>query len=258
MTKQSIKLVACVAAALASQAALAQDKTDGLWRGTGGAALAVTSGNTSSSSLVLNADAAKVTTADKLVLGAAINYAKNKTGGVNQTTANKWGGFGQYNYNLAAPLFVFGRLSLEGDELVDLSLRAAVAGGVGYKLIDTKTDSFELTAGAGYTTDSYDSAQTIGGRTAKRFSRASLYVGEASSHQITPTVAFKQRLEVYPGVSGDKAVIAKFTAGLAVALSNTMNLTVGVTDAYNSKPPSGTKSNDLGVFTGVNLKFGAP
>lgn len=30
-----------------------------------------------------------------------------------------------------------------------------------------------------------------------------------------------------------------------------------VNDSYNSKPPLGTKSNDLGLFTGINVKFGA-
>ena len=58
-------------------------------------------------------------------------------------------------------------------------------------------------------------------------------------------------------MSGDKAFLAKFNAGLSVAMSNTMNLTVGVTDAYNSKPGAGLKKNDFGLFTGVNVKFGA-
>lgn len=257
MTFDSIKLVACAAAFVAGGSAIAQDKTDGLWRGNGGAALSATSGNTTTSSVLLSADAVKATTADKVTLGAAINYARNKSGGKNETTSNKWGAFGQYDYNLSPKLFVFGRLGLDSDKLVDLNLRAAVTGGLGYKLISTKETSFELMAGAGYSTDSYDTRQTIGGKTDTRFSRTSLYLGEKSSHQISPTVSFKQQLDLYPGLTGDKAVLAKFTAGLGVAMSSTLNLTVGLTDNYNSKPAAGNKSNDIGFFTGVNVKFGA-
>jgi putative salt-induced outer membrane protein len=249
--------LAVLAAACASAApAVAQDKTDGLWRATGGAALSATSGNSSTSSVMLSADAVKATNADKVTLGAMTNYAKNKTGGVNQTTANKWGAFGQYDYNLSPRTFVFGRLGLDGDELTGLERRTSLAAGVGYKLIATKETTFELFGGLGYSTDKYDSAKTIGSKTGTSFSRTSLYLAEASSHQLSPTVSFKQRLELYPGLTGDKAKLAKFTAGLGVALSSTLNLTVGLTDTYNSKPPAGTKKNDAGVFTGVNVKFG--
>ena len=257
MTMHPIKFTAIAALSLGATAALAQDKTDGLWRGAGGAALAATSGNTSSSSLLLNADAQKATTTDKVTLGGAINYARNRNSGVNQTTANKWGAFGQYDFKLSPALYVFGRLGLDSDQLVDLNLRSSLAGGLGYKLISTPTTTFELLGGAGYSSDRYDSIQTIGGKTGTRFSRASLYIGESSAHQLSSTVSFKQRLDVYPGLSGDKAVLAKFVAGLAVALNSTMNLNVGLVDTYNSKPAAGTKSNDLGLFTGVNVKFGA-
>lgn len=243
---------------LVALGAHAQIKTDGLWRGAGGAALSMTSGNTSTSSLALTAEGVRATAGDKLSVGAGINYAKNKTGGTNTTTANKWAGFGQYDLNLSPQTFVFGRVGLEGDELIHLDRRLALAGGLGYKLWNTKESVFELFGGLGYTSDRYGKRQTIGGKTGTSFSRSSLYLGEASSHQISPTVSFKQRLDLYPGLSGDKAMLAKLSAGLGVAMSSTMNLTVGLTNNYNSKPPAGTKSNDLGLFTGINVKFGAP
>ena len=65
MTSNSIKAVCAALGCLAAGGALAQAKTDGLWRGNGGAALSLNSGNTTSSSLQLNADASKATAADK-------------------------------------------------------------------------------------------------------------------------------------------------------------------------------------------------
>lgn len=242
---------------VSATAAHAQIKTDGLWRGTAGAALALSSGNTSSQTLAANVDMVNATASDKITLGGGINYGSSKVGGKNTTTANKWAAAGQYDYNLSPKVFVFGKLGLEGDELSDLSLRSTLAGGVGYKLIDSKELSFNVFGGVGYTTDKYEVSKTIDGKRGKSFSRASLMFGEESSHQLSATTSFKQRLEVYPGLSGDKAVIAKFSAGLGVAMSSTLNLTVGLTNNYNSKAPNGTKKNDAGLFMGVNVKLGA-
>ena len=249
-------VLAALAAALPATG-FGQTKTDGLWRGTGGAALSVTSGNTSSTSLLLNGEAVKATVDDKITLDAAIQRATNKAGGVTQTTADRWSLAGEYDRNLGPRLFGFGKLGLESDKLIKLDLRTGVAAGLGYHVIATDTTSFDLFGGVGYTTDSYSVAQTVGGKVGTRFSRSSIYLGEASSHKLSDTVSFKQRLELYPGSSGDKAVLAKFNAGLAVAMSSTMSLNVGLVDSYNSKPPAGTKKNDVGLFTGVNVNFGA-
>lgn len=244
-------------ATLASATAAAQTPTDGAWRGSGGAALSLTSGNTSSSSLQLSAEATRATARDKTSLTASANQARDKTNGLRKTTASKWSLTGQYDRNLSPRQFLFGKLSLESDRLVQLDLRSALAVGIGHKLVDRPGRTVELFGGAGYTSDRYGTVKTIGGRTASRFSRSSLYLAEASSHQLTPTVALKQRLELYPGLGGDKTLLAKLTASLTVALNNTLSLNVGLTSNFNSKPPAGARKNDLGLFTGLNLRFGA-
>jgi putative salt-induced outer membrane protein len=254
----AIRLSVVAATAVLASSAFAQIKTDGQWRGAGGAALSMTSGNSSTTALSLNGDMVRATIEDKITLGANTNYGRSKNAaGISSTTANKWATSGQYDYNLSPALFVFGKLGLEGDSLIDLSMRTTLAAGLGYKLIDTKEMSFSVFGGAGYSTDKYDVLQTIGGKKGKTFSRSSLFLGEESSHQLSASTTFKQRLELYPGLSGDKAKIIKFTAGLGVAMSSTLNLTVGLTDTYNSVPAAGNKKNDLGLFTGINVKFGA-
>ena len=249
--------LALLAMAMAAAAAQAQPKPDGLWRGTGGVALSITSGNTDTQALNLAVDMASATATDMITLGGGINYGKSKAAGVTSTTANKWSGAGQYDYNLSPKVFVFGKLGLEGDDLIDLSLRTTLAGGVGYKLIESKELNFSLFGGLGYSTDTYDRRKTIAGKTSKSFNRSSLFLGEESAHVLSATTSFKQRLEVYPGLSGDKAQILKFTAGLGVAMSSTMSLNVGLTDNYNSKSPAGVKKNDMGFITGINVKLGA-
>lgn len=237
--------------------ALAQTKADGEWRGAGGASLSVASGNTSSTAFLLNLDMARQTVRDKITLGAYVNYARSGSGDDRQTTANKWAAAGQYDYNLSARTFAFGKLGLEADRVVDLSLRTSLTGGLGYHVIQAKDVNFDVFGGAGYTIDRYSGSQTIAGATDTRFSRATLLFGEESNHQFNASTSFKQRLEIYPGLTEDKAVLIKFSAGLNVAMTSTVSLTVGVTDAYNSRPPAGRKNNDLGLFTGVSVKLGA-
>jgi putative salt-induced outer membrane protein len=190
MTSNAFKLTFLALACAASTVSLAQDKTDGLWRGNGGAAVSLTSGNTSTSSLLLITDMARATASDKVSLLGSISYAKNKSGGLNQTTSNKWGAAGQYDYNLSPVMYGFGRLGLESDKLVDLSLRSSITGGLGYKIIKSETTNFDVLGGVAYTTDKYSLAKSIGGKTDTSFSRSSIYFGELSSHKLSPTVSY--------------------------------------------------------------------
>ncbi len=250
-------IVVCLGSALGT-AAVAQVKTDNQWRGAAGLAAAFTSGNSDTSSLALTADFAKASPIDKISLGGNYNYARSRANDVRTTTADKWSLQSQYDYNLTQRTYVFGKLDGEGDNVIDLTLRASLAAGVGYRLIDTDQTSLSVFGGVGYSRDRYDSVQTINDRTGRTFSRTSLLIGEESSHQLSDTTSFKQRLEYAPGVSGDKAQLAKLTAGLSVNMTRALALTVGLVDNYNSKPGVGRKANDLSVLTGISYKLGAP
>lgn len=257
MKATTSKITLALATLMLAAGAQAQDKPDGQWRGNAGAAAAVTSGNSSSETLAFTGDLVRATAGDKITLLGNVNYGRAKVDGVKKTNTDKWAGSGQYDLNFTPSLYGFGKAGLESDRIAKLSLRTTLAGGVGYKLIDTPTMAFSLFGGAGWSTDKYSETETIGDKTDTRFSRFSLLVGEEYSQQLATNTTFKQRLEVYPGLSGDKAVLARFNAGLAVAMTSAMSLNVGLTDNYNSKPPLGQKKNDLGVFTGINVKIGA-
>ncbi len=243
-----------LAAALPARADL---KPDGRWRGNGGAAFAASAGNNESTSALVSFELGRATLVDRVNLNGNVNNGRSVVDGERKTTSDKWGLNGQYDYNVSIQLYSFVKLGFESDKVAHLSLRSTVAGGAGYKLVDTKDDIFSLLGGFAYSTDRYSEPVTIDNVTGTRFSRPSLFVGEESQHQITASTSFKQRLEVYPGVSGDRAKIVKFTAGLGVAINSSINLTVGLTDTYNSNPPDGQKRNDVGLFTGVNVRFGA-
>ena len=40
--------------------------------------------------------------------------------------------------------------------------------------------------------------------------------------------------------------------------TQSLSLSVGVIDTYNTEPPEGAVKNDVSLFTGINYRFGAP
>jgi putative salt-induced outer membrane protein len=240
----------------ASGSASAQTQADGKWRGLAGASFSATSGNSSTSNLLLNLDMARHTERDKISASAMANRGSGKVDGVKTTTADKWGLNGQYDYNLSSQLYVFGKLGLEGDKIIDLSLRRTLGTGLGYKVINEPDTTFDVFAGLANTRSKYKTTQTIDDTSGTSFTTNSALLGEESTHKLSDTVFFKQRVELYPRISGAGGTLAKSTANLGVSLNSTISLNVGLTHNYNSKPATGLKKNDLSLFTGLSVKLG--
>jgi putative salt-induced outer membrane protein len=249
-------LVPCALLCAAAGSAWAQAQADGQWRGLAGASFSSTSGNSSTNNLLLNIDMARQTERDKISTSAMVNYGSSKIDGVKTTTTDKWGLNGQYDYNLTPKFYVFGKLGLDADKVVNLSLRRTVGTGLGYKVINEANTTFDVFAGVANTHSRYSSTQVIDGVPGTRFSTNSGLLGEESTHKLTDTVFFKQRVELYPRLSGDGGTLAKATANLGVSLSQAISLNVGLTNNYNSAPATGLKKNDTSLFTGLSVKLG--
>ncbi|MES1981113.1 MAG: DUF481 domain-containing protein, partial [Pseudomonadota bacterium] len=122
--------------------AMAEDvQLDGHWRGSGGAAL---SGNTRSQSLSLNADAARATADDKLSLYGQILGSRATANGVTTTSANQWKAGTRYDRNISSDVFSFAGLDFNHDQIQQLSLRSVVSGGLGYHLIKTPANKWDI------------------------------------------------------------------------------------------------------------------
>lgn len=236
--------------------ASAQTQADGKWRGLAGASYSATSGNSSTQNLLLNLDMARQTEQDKISANAMANRGSGKVDGVKSTTADKWGLGGQYDYNLSPQLYVFGKLGLEGDKIIDLSQRRTLGTGLGHKVINEPNTTFDVFAGVANTRSKYKTTQTIDNTTGTSFTTNSALLGEESTHKLSDTVFFKQRVELYPRISGAGGTLAKSTANLGVSLNSTLSLNVGLIHNYNSVPTAGLKKNDLSLFTGLSVKLG--
>jgi putative salt-induced outer membrane protein len=230
---------------------------DGEWRGTLGAAFSLVEGNRNTAAALVNASAVRATLDDRITLSASLDYGRSRgNDGVSATTAHRWLNTAEYDWNLSPVWFISQRGIAEANRVVRLSLRALVAQSVGYKVIDEGDLSLSLYGGLAYMDERWSEPKTIGGRTDTRFDRFSLYLSEESRHRFGESVTLSQRLEVYPGVTGDKAVLARFASNLAVPMSRTLQINVGFVHTMNTKPPEGLRRADTTLFTGVSLRFG--
>ena len=237
--------------------AAASANTDPRWRGQIGASLAATSGNTDSTTLLLNMDLNLKRPDDKTSLTGHVNEGRTDNGdGERETSSARWDLSGQYDHDLDEDWFNFTRLGFEHDRVTDLSLRTLVGAGLGYHVIKGPRHTFDVSAGLSYTDTRWKVDTTIGDETGRHCTSVGLLLAEESSHELNDTVTFKQRLEAYPGLTGEKSKLLRFNASLNVAMSKALSLSVGLVHNYDGNAAEGREKNDTALFTGVNLKVG--
>lgn len=238
---------------LAAATALAQPqvKTDGRWRATVDMAASYASGNSDSSNFSLNADAVRATTSDKVNIYARSLYGRTD----GQTTAALLGFGGRYSFNLSARSYAFGQADFLRDKPANLEIRISGAGGLGYKLLDTEDDKFDVFAGLGYTRDQYFDATIVADSLRSRYGYAEALLGEESNHRLTESTTFRQKLVVYPNLNETGEYRAVFDTGVAVAINRALSLTVGFNYRYNSDPGVGVEKGDALFLTGLAFKL---
>lgn len=245
------------AAPAASQATQpAPDPDPMAWVGRMTASLSATSGNSRSRAAQVNLDVSRKKDGGKTTLTAVVSESQAGAKGSRQTTAGRWVGTAQHDRDIDADHFAFARMGIEHDRVIDLESRTQAALGLGRHLVNEAERTFDVFAGLGRTVSRYRQEKTIGGETDSRFASNSLLVGNEYTQQFTPTVSFKQRLEGYLSIDGDRNHLFKFSASLNVDMTRTLALTVALTDTYTSRVAAGQKRNDMALTTGLSVKIG--
>jgi putative salt-induced outer membrane protein len=226
--------------------AFAADGPDGLWHGNVALGGAFASGNTNSKTLSGSADGSRATAADKISLFGNVNYGRNKVDDVEKTTADQVRAGGRYDYNLSADTFVFGGGDGETNKAAGLDSRFDLDTGLGYKIIHDAINTFDVYGGVGYSR-----AKFVDGTTGKG---ATAVLGEESSHKLSESTTFKQKIEFHPGAH-DIGNLATLDAGLATAIAGGWTLNTGLNVHYASKVPAGLKKTDSLLTVGFGYKF---
>jgi putative salt-induced outer membrane protein YdiY len=226
-------------------------KPDGQWRHLFAAGASVASGNSDATSVNLSSDSVRATDIDKWSITGRALYASSE----GETTGERIALGTQYNRDITPRWFLFGLADALRDEPANLSSRLSVAAGPGYHVWRRDADFWDVSAGLSYTQDRFIDATEIDGRVRSRYGRAELLLAEESSHQLTSTTAFTQKLRVLPNLRDTGAYRADFESSLTVAINSTLSLTAGLAYRYDSDPGEGFERGDTLFVTGLSYRL---
>jgi hypothetical protein len=225
------------------------------WKGVAGLGFTLARGNSDTTNLNINMNAARKTPADGLTLHFSSVYAtNNETGG--GVTANAILAGIRYDRTIKGRLFAFVAAEYTHDALQFLNLRQIYSGGLGYHAINTPNTTFDLLAGANYTRESYAAGATANGVTAVERNLPGLTAGEDFMHKFGASTVVTEDFTFYPQLDDLSQYRFSFNAGASTKIHKWLGWQISLSDQYVTNPPIlGTKSNDVILATGLNVTF---
>ncbi|HEX3139858.1 MAG TPA: DUF481 domain-containing protein [Rhizobacter sp.] len=217
-----------------------------------GLSASASGGNTRAASATFTGEAVRQTDDSKWGFTTRANYAHADAG---TTAANVYAGT-QYDHNFAdMPLFAFGKLDYLRDKPANIESRFSAYGGLGRHLLRDDDNSWDVFGGLGYTQDRYVIPADVGGELRSSYGRLEGVLSETSSHKLTPTTSARQKFEIYPNLRVGGQFRTVIDLGLAVAITDRLQLTTGLIHRFDSDPGIGLKNNDVLFVTGIAVRF---
>jgi putative salt-induced outer membrane protein YdiY len=231
------------------------------WNGGVNVGFALTRGNSETKNLNVALAATRKGFRDKLILYTNSIYASNDLPTASpHTTANSIAGGARYDRDINPRTFGFVNVDFYHDSLQNLDLRALFGGGLGVHAIKSDATALDLLAGVNYTHESYSaffSPPTPPNVLvpAVTHSLAGLTLGDDFMHKLGKNTVFTQNLYFYPNLSETGQYRGTFNLGLVTKINKWLGWQNSFGDIYVSNPPTGKKTNDLLLSTGLNFSF---
>lgn len=236
-----VLLPAVVRAALAQAPAPPPHKT---WDVTVSAGIAATSGNSDTSQF----NAAYDLTYDPLTRNVVKSNALLLRGSTEgEVSAERFLWNVRDEYKLSARAYVFGQNLYLRDKFKSISYLDALAGGVGYKLVDAPRTKLDVDGGLGGV---WEKNLGLDVRTS-----GAVTAGEKFQQQLTSTATVIQSATGLWKTNDAADSLYTFGAGVAVAVSSRTQLKFEVLDVYKNKPPTAdVKKNDVATVVAFVFK----
>ena len=216
-----------------------------VWTVAASAGLALTSGNSDTSTvnvaydLVYNPGTRNVVKSDALYLRGE-NQGKLASNRLNVNLRDE--------YSLNARTFVFGQNQYLQDEFKSIDYLIAPTAGLGYKVIDTAPTKFSVDAGIGGVWEK----NAIG----DVHSSGAVTFSEKLNHALTSTTALTHGFSALWKTKDWEDALYTFGAGVAVSMSTRTQLKVELLDVYKNKPPTpAVGKNDLAILMAIVYKM---
>ena len=171
------------------------------------------------------------------ILGFAGNYGSDS----NATTAQRWELRGQSNYKFTERAYAFGAGRYEDDRFSAYDYQASLAGGLGYKIIDSEKTKLWVQGGPGYRFAKFnDTGESEDGL---------IFRGDLGfEHQLTDNTKIVDRFLIETG--SDNTYIQN-DLGLEVSMNESFALRVGYQVRHNTDVDPGTEKTDTLATVGL-------
>ena len=238
-------LVTSASSALAQQPAAAPPPDPGLWEGTAGAGLAITSGNSDTSNLNFAFDVTRDPLARNVLKWTGL-YIRGEQ--QDELVANRLSLGFRDQFALNGRSFVFGQIDYLRDTFKQIDYIVAPTVGLGYKVIDTPATRFAVDGGVGAIWEKNPELDVD--------TSAAVTAGEKLEHALTATSTLKHAFAALWKADDFEDGLYTISVGLGTKISEVFGLSVDVLDTYKNRPPTpDVKKNDVALVTAVTAKF---
>ena len=229
---------------------LRHPKLTDFWGSVVDTGMAIARGNTETFTFNLSGKAARTTEKDKISVNFLSLYSDNSVGGKSFTTANLVGGGTRYDLNVSDKWFGFGQLDLLHDQFQELNLRVVPGGGLGYHAIKSKNTTLDLSAGGSLNKEFFTNGTD---RTS-----GEVLLGEAFAHRFFKITTLSESLQLFPNLTYRGQFRYVFNLGINTQLTKVLSWQITFANLYLSNPPTGVKTTDGILTTGLRFTFGKP
>ncbi len=233
-----------------------------LWAGSADFGVALTTGNSATTTTTAGLDLARITRRDKTTVFYRQVSATDRNVSPAKKIANAKRAGVQYDLKLSNRSFVFGFTNFDFDEFLRLDLRFVAGGGFGYNVVKNERSTFDLFGGVAYNKETFDvtPAPTVAvpKPTYTTLNRDSMegFVGEEWRYKMNGRTQFFEKATLYPNFSDRGEFRFNFDAGMSTALSKYLSWNLAYSSRYLSNPPlPGIKKNDTFLSTGIRFTF---
>ena len=237
-----VLVLVCAAPPVFGQAPATPPK---IWTVTASAGVALTSGNSDTSTVNLAYDLTYDPQTRNVVKSDGL-FLHGKTEG--ELSAHRTGLNIRDEYKLTDRIFVFGQNQYLKDEFKDIQYLLAPTGGVGYKLIDTPETKLGVDGSAGVVWEKNTGLDVA--------SSGAVAVGQKLQQQLTGNTVLT---EAFAGLwKTNDFEDALFTLGVSIAasMSTRTQLKIEALDTFKNKPPlPEIQANDVAVLMSIVYKM---
>ncbi len=233
------------------------------WTGAANVSLAITAGNSETTSVGTGVNLVRQTSTDKTALYFNDVYSHDSVAGL--TTADSTNAGLRYDHNVNPKLFAFGTGDFNVNELQYLDLRTILGGGFGWHALAKPTRTMDVLGGVVWTHEAYSSFTTTAtnsdGTTtttttpAETNSFAALDFGELFTQKFGKASMFTEQAYIFPDLQDTSQFRFTLNSAFSTKINNFLSWQTAFSDVYVTNPPSGTKDNDVILTTGLGFTF---